>query len=79
MLQLGIPLSNAVGIFVKQVILCRGLPFDAVLPASQPIDVSMLSEDKLYAKLEKGYADIQSGNVLPSKEAFRSLRGELGI
>ena len=77
--QLGIPLSNAVGIFLKQVILRRGLPFDVILPASQPIDISMLTEDELSSELEKGYADIESGSVLPVKKAFKSLRGELGI
>ena len=77
--QLGIPMSNAVGMFLKQVVLRRGLPFDVILPASQPIDISMLTEDELSAELEKGYADIVSGNVLPIGEAFESLREELGI
>ena len=77
--QLGIPMSNAVGMFLKQVILRRGLPFEVTLPAIQPIDVSALTEDELHSELEKGYADIENGNVMPVKEAFESLRGELGI
>jgi len=77
--QLGIPLSNAVGIFLKQVILCRGLPFSVSLPAMRPVDVSMLSESELSAELEIGYADVQCGRVQPAKDAFNSLRGELGI
>ena len=77
--QLGIPISNAVGIFLKQVILRRGLPFDVILPALHQVDISMLTEDELFAELEKGYADIESGNVLSAEKAFKSLRGELGI
>jgi len=77
--QLGIPMSNAVGIFLKQVILRRGLPFDVILPAPQPIDISNLTEDELSAELEKGYADIVSGSVSPAGKAFKSLREELGI
>ena len=77
--QLGIPMSNAVGMFLKQVILRRGIPFDVTLPVSQPLDISMLTEDEFHAELEKGYADIEKGNVIPAKEAFTSLRGELGI
>ena len=77
--QLGIPMSNAVCIFLKQVILHRGLPFDVALPTSQPFDISMLTEAELHAELEKGYSDIESGNVLPAKEAFSALRKELGI
>lgn len=77
--QLGIPMSNAVGMFLKQVILRRGIPFDVILPASQPLDISMLTEEEFHTELEKGYADIGKGNVLPAKESFTSLRVELGI
>ena len=31
--QLGIPMSNAIGMFLKQVVLHRGIPFDMRLPA----------------------------------------------
>ncbi|MDR1061312.1 MAG: type II toxin-antitoxin system RelB/DinJ family antitoxin [Clostridiales bacterium] len=77
--RLGIPMSNAVGMFLKQVVLRRGMPFDVTLPASHPFDISMLTEDEFHAELEKGYADIEIGNVRPAKEALASLRGELGI
>ena len=72
-------MSNAIGMFLKQVILRRGLPFDVVLPASKPIDVSLLTEDEFHAELEKGYADLESGNVVPAEQAFKSLRRELNI
>ena len=77
--QLGIPMSNAVGMFLKQVILRRGIPFDVTLPVSQPLDISTLTEEEFHAELEKGYTDIEKGKVIPAKEAFASLRGELGI
>ena len=32
--QLGIPVSNAVNIFLKQVVMHRGIPFDVKLPAA---------------------------------------------
>jgi len=77
--QLGIPMSNAVGMFLKQVIIKRGLPFDVLLPTLQPLDISMLSDDEFHAELEKGYSDALKGNTFPAKEALTSLRGELGI
>ncbi|MDR1702979.1 MAG: type II toxin-antitoxin system RelB/DinJ family antitoxin [Sporomusaceae bacterium] len=76
--QLGIPMSNAVSMFLKQVIFRRGLPFDVVLPASQPLDISLLTEEEFHNELEKGYAELQKNKVLPAKKAFTSLRGELG-
>jgi len=79
LLQLGIPMSNAVDIFLKQVILRRGLPFDVTLPALKPLDISELSADEFHAELEKGYTDIENGNVFTAGEALTSLRVELGI
>jgi len=77
--QLGIPMSNAVGMFLKQVILRRGIPFDVTLPATDPLDISMLTEEEFHSELEKGFAEIKYGNVIPAREAFTSLRNELGI
>ena len=77
--QIGIPMSNAINIFLKQVILHQGFPFDVTLPSTQPLDISMLTEDEFHSELEKGFSDIERGDVLPAKEAFSSLRKELGI
>ncbi|MDR1193432.1 MAG: type II toxin-antitoxin system RelB/DinJ family antitoxin [Peptococcaceae bacterium] len=77
--QLGIPMSNAVGMFLKQVVLRRGMPFEVTLPTSRTLDISMLTEDEFHAELEKGYADIKRGNTRPAGEALASLRGEFGI
>jgi DNA-damage-inducible protein J len=65
--------------FLKQVILKRGIPFEVTLPALHPLDISTLADEEFHAELEKGYADIKKGNTLPAKEAFASLRDELGI
>ena len=51
---LGIPASNAINIFYKQIILQRGLPFEVKIPDSTPIDISKLGAEELHAELEKG-------------------------
>ena len=35
--QLGIPMSNAVGMFLRQVVLQRGIPFEMKLPRREPL------------------------------------------
>nr|MCR4721987.1 type II toxin-antitoxin system RelB/DinJ family antitoxin [Lachnospiraceae bacterium] len=40
---LGIPASNAINMFYKQIILNRGLPFEVRIPTARPIDVSEMS------------------------------------
>jgi DNA-damage-inducible protein J len=79
LMQLGIPMSNAVGMFLKQVILCRGLPFDVALPPLVPLDLSVLTEDEFHTELERGYEDIKKGKVFSAKEELLALRGELGL
>lgn len=41
---LGIPASNAINMFYKQIILNRGLPFEVKLPTSRPVDVAKLTD-----------------------------------
>ena len=39
---LGIPASNAINMFYKQIILQRGLPFEVKMPSARPVDVLSL-------------------------------------
>ena len=50
---LGIPASNAINMFYKQIILQRGLPFEVKMPSARPIDMNALSEEQMNAELEK--------------------------
>ena len=76
---LGIPASDAINVFYKQIILQRGLPFDVKIPSSRPVDMSSLSETELSAELEKGYADMQAGRTKNAKKAFADIRKDYGL
>ena len=76
---LGIPVSNAINMFYKQIILQRGIPFELKLPQERPLDMSTLSRDQLHAELEKGYADIAAGRTKPAEEVFASIRKDYGL
>ena len=76
---LGIPASNAINMFYKQIILQRGLPFDVKIPSSRPVDMSALSETELNAELEKGYADMVAGRTKPARQAFADIRKDYGL
>lgn len=71
---LGIPASNAINMFYKQIILQRGLPFDVKLPSSRLIDMSALSKAELDVELEKGYADIEAGRTRDASAVFADIR-----
>jgi len=76
---LGIPVSNAITMFYKQIILNRGLPFEVKIPSLRSIDMSELTEEELNAVLEKGYADMLAGRTKPAKQAFADIRKEYNL
>ena len=76
---LGIPASNAINMFYKQIILQRGLPFDVKIPSSRPVDMSSLSEAELNAELEKGYADIKAGRTREANAVFTDIRKDYNL
>ncbi|MCM1159664.1 MAG: type II toxin-antitoxin system RelB/DinJ family antitoxin [Roseburia sp.] len=76
---LGIPVSSAINMFYKQIILNRGLPFDVKIPRTKPVNITELSETELNAELEKGYADMIEGKTKPAKQAFADMRRDYRI
>jgi addiction module RelB/DinJ family antitoxin len=71
---LGIPASNAINMFYKQIILNRGLPFEVKIPTSSPVDISKMSAEALDMELEKGYADMLEGRTKPAAQVFSDIR-----
>lgn len=76
---LGIPASNAINMFYKQIILQRGLPFDVKIPSSRLIDMSALSKAELDVELEKGYADIEAGRTRDASAVFADIRKDYNL
>lgn len=76
---LGIPASNAINMFYKQIILHKGLPFEVKIPSARPVEMSTLSEDKMNAELEKGYADMETGRTKSADKAFSDIRKDYNL
>lgn len=76
---LGIPASNAINMFYKQIILNRGLPFDVKIPTQRPVNTAYISEVELDAELEKGYADMTAGKTKSARKAFADIRKDYEI
>ena len=76
---LGIPASNAINMFYKQIILHGGIPFDVKIPSAGPADMSSLSETRLNQELEKGYADMQAGRTKNAGRVFADIRRDYGL
>ena len=55
--QLGIPMSNAIGMFLRQVVMQNGIPFDMKLPLSRPLAYGELTKEQFDAEIQKGFDD----------------------
>jgi DNA-damage-inducible protein J len=77
--QLGIPMSNAIGLFLRQVVLRRGIPFDLKLPQNKPLSLGTLSEEQFNAEIEKGLAELTAGQVVSADSVADRIQRDYGI
>ena len=62
--QLGIPMSHAIGMFLKQIVMQRGIPFEMKLPAAVPAALGSMTREQFNVELQKGMDDIAAGRVI---------------
>lgn len=77
--QLGIPMSNAITIFLRQVVMHKGIPFDMKLPQNMPVSLEALTEAEFNAEIEKGLNDIAAGKVSSVDDVSQRMRQDFGI
>jgi len=77
--QLGIPLSSAIGMFLRQIVLQNGIPFEMKLPVPQPLCLDALGKEDLDAALDVGWQEHLAGKGVPADEVFAELHREFGV
>ena len=77
--QLGIPMSNAVGMFLRQVVLQQGIPFEMKLPKHAPLAYGSLTKNQFDAEIGKGMEDIREGRVYSADAIEEEMRRDYGI
>ncbi len=75
---LGIPASNAITMFYKQIILQNGIPFEVKLP-EHPMNAALMTPEQMDAELEKGYASMKAKDTVSLNEAFTGIRRKYGV
>ena len=72
--QLGIPMANAINLYLRQIVLQKGIPFTVKLPQNKPLDFSMLSKEQIEMEIQKGFDDLNAGRVLSSKQVREDMQ-----
>ncbi|MGB8454348.1 MAG: type II toxin-antitoxin system RelB/DinJ family antitoxin [Anaerocolumna sp.] len=78
--ELGIPMSTAINMYLRQINLTGGIPFSVELPkVPDEINAELMTDLELRDKLQKGYDDIEAGKVTDASEAFNLIRKKYSI
>ena len=72
--SLGIPVSTAINMFYKQIILNNGMPFEVKLPKNKNIDISKMTESQFNSEMEKAYQEMQDKKGISVTSAFSSIK-----
>ena len=76
--QLGLSMSTAVDMFLRQVSLTGGIPFKVALPeAPRSIDVDSMTDKQLLEALSRGLQETEEGRGVEASVAFSRMREEL--
>ena len=71
---LGIPMSNAVNLFLHQVVLRKGIPFEIQLPQNMPLDMSKMTREEIDAEIQKGIDSMNAGRVKTAAEVRKAIK-----
>lgn len=76
---LGVPVSNAINMFYRQIVIHRGLPFAVKYPSRSLINAATLTDTQLDAEVAKGFDDIAAGRKRSFAQAKADLAREFGL
>ena len=77
--KLGIPMANAINLFLRQIVLQDGIPFEVKLPQRKPLDYSSLTQEQFNAEIEKGIASLNKGKIVPSEQVRNTMQKQFGV
>lgn len=77
--KLGIPMSNAVSMFLRQIVLQRGIPFEIKLPQTAPLAYGSLTKEQFDEEIEKGMADMKAGRVYSADAVEAEMKRNYSI
>lgn len=77
--ELGITMSNAVSMFLKQIVLQQGIPFEMKLPARKPVAMGALTKEEIDSEIKKGMKSIEEGRVYSAEDVEAQMMREFGV
>lgn len=73
MAKLGLPVSTAINMFYREIILWNGLPFRPSVPSAR----DEMTADEFNKRMSAGLEEAKQNRSVPVNDAFDSLVGEI--
>ena len=70
---MGMDISTAVNIFLKQAVSHNGRSFEMRMPTRKPVCMGALTEDELNAEIQKGFDDFEAGRVTSAEQVWEEM------
>ena len=77
--QLGLPMANAINLFLNQIVLQKGLPFNVKLPDNRMLDYSALTQQQFDMEIEKGMMSVNEGKTIPASAVRERMQKKLSL
>lgn len=75
--QLGIPMSTAIDMYLRQISMTGGIPFEVTLPkAPTSINMDYMTTNEIWSELQKGIDEMNEGKTMDAAEAFAKFKEE---
>ena len=76
---LGVPVSNAINMFYRQIVIHRGLPFQVRLAPTSLVNAATFTDKQLDLEITKGFEDIAARRKRSLKDVTASLTREFSL
>lgn len=77
--QLGISMSTAMTIYLKQIALQRKIPFEVSLPTNNPVALGSLTDEEFDALMDKAAVSYANGLCTNVADFRKELNKEIGL
>ena len=77
--ELGISMATAMGLFLKQIVIHNGLPFDVCLPKTSPTAYGALTDAEFNRLMDNAARSYSNGHCIPLSDFEQQLSDEIGI
>lgn len=77
--DLGLPLPVAIELFLKQVVLSKGIPFEIKLPNEDLMQLGEMDQQHFNNIMTRGYEELLHGKTTPSKQVYEQFRRKYNL